>query len=253
MRSQFRFSFIRHRGFTLIELLIVIVIIIALAAVVIPMARNIRDSARTAKTVAHLRQIQVANASWASDNSGFFLGNSPDGSGGIWSNPWWAHMPFVSMLGVNSSGDSLPEAWGTGYPEVLKCGIAAAVDAAPRDDRNFTIAMNMTSWSHNQDGSPCDPSKGPAGFWVPGKVLQSRIKDPSRFITFYEAASFVGSMYNRLEWKGDKGSQNQGMAFRNKGGRCNVVFADGHVGSLTLPEVKIENDNTRRYFLWDAD
>jgi prepilin-type processing-associated H-X9-DG protein len=43
-----------------------------------------------------------------------------------------------------------------------------------------------------------------------------------------------------------------GMAFRNKGGRCNVVFADGHAGSLTRKDVEKEN-TTKRYFLWDAD
>lgn len=72
---------LRHpgRAFTLIEMLIVVVIIIALAAIVFPMARNIRQAAGTAKTVSNLRQIQAANMSFASDNNGFFLGSAPDG------------------------------------------------------------------------------------------------------------------------------------------------------------------------------
>jgi prepilin-type processing-associated H-X9-DG protein len=110
---------LRHpsRAFTLVEVLVVIVIIIALAAVVFPMARSIRQAAGTAKTVTNLRQIQAANASFASDNNGFFLG----------------------------------------------------------------------------------------------------------------------------------------MAFHNKGQTCDVVFADGHVASLTRKDVEKEDAKTKRYFLWDAD
>lgn len=240
----------------MVEVLIVIVIIVALGALVVPMARNIRNAAGSAKTVENLRKIQAANVTWARDNNGFFLGNDPSGSGGIWSHPWWGHMPFVSMLGINASGDELADAWATGYPEVLKCGLDVSVEASPRDDRNFTIAMNMTKWTHRQDGTPFtddDNRGGKNGFYADGKILQSRIKYPAQLIMFYESAGFWDCMYTRLDWKGDKGTQTNGMAFRNKGGLCNVVFADGHAGNLTRKDVETENATTRRYFLWDAD
>lgn len=246
---------LRHpsRAFTLVELLVVIVIIIGLAAVVFPMARSIRQAAGTAKTVTNLRQIQAANASFASDNNGYFLGNCPDG-GGPWGPPWFTYMPFVSMLGVNAtgegeSGNTLPDGWGKNYPEVLKCGIPVSVSTAPdQKDRNFTIAMNWSSFSHQSDGTA-----GGASWWIGGKTLQSLVKNPSRLIMFHESTEIYSLYWERLAWKEDNVGFKLGMAFRNKGQTCNAVFADGHVGSLTRKDVEKDNAQTKRYFFWDAD
>jgi prepilin-type N-terminal cleavage/methylation domain-containing protein/prepilin-type processing-associated H-X9-DG protein len=245
----------RSRAFTLVEVLVVIVIIVALVALVFPMASNIRKAAGSARTVANLRQIQAANASFASDNNGFFLGNQPFGAqSNAWSNPWFTYMPFVSMLGVNAtgegdSGNSLPDGWGKNYPEVLKCGMAVSVSTNPdQKDRNFTIAMNWTSFSHQTDGTP-----GGASWWVGGKILQNRVKYPDKLIMFHESTEIYDLFWNRLDWKKDNAGFNMGMAFRNKGQTCNVVFADGHVGGLTRKDVEKDNAQTRRYFYWDAD
>ena len=81
MKLRSCFQSHHRRGFTLVEVLIVIVIIVALGALVVPMVRNIRNAAGSAKTVANLRQIQAANAVFATDNGGFFLGNAPFGEG----------------------------------------------------------------------------------------------------------------------------------------------------------------------------
>ncbi|MEO5715133.1 MAG: type II secretion system protein [Luteolibacter sp.] len=243
----------RSRAFTLVELLVVIVIIISLAALVFPMVRSVRNAAGSAVTVANLRQIQVANASFASDNGGFFLGNAPDG-GGPWGPPWFTYMPFVSMLGVNASGEgesgnTLPDGWGKNYPEVLKCGMAVSVGTAPdQKDRNFTIAMNWSSFSHQSDGT-----SGGASWWIGGKILQSRVKNPSQLIMFHESTEIYDLFDSRLDWKKDNAGFNKGLAFRNKGQTCNVVFADGHVSGLTRKDIEKDNAQTRRYFLWDAD
>lgn len=255
MKLRFLSHLPRRRGFTLVELLVVIVIIIALATVVVPMARSIRNSAGTAKTVTNLRQIQAANGIFASDNGGFFVGNAPFGmEADFWgAKTFFSYMPFVGMLGVSNAGDgddgnSLPDSWHENYPEALKCGMEVP---SPNNKRRFTIAMNMSKWTHQQDGTPFGESAN--GHWVAGKILQNRIKSPDKLIMFFESAGYWSDFYQRLDWKKDDGSWQKGMAFRNKGGRCNVVFADGHVGSLTRKEVKNDNKATRRYFFWDAD
>lgn len=240
-------------GFTLVEVLIVIVIIIALGAVVVPMVRNIRNAAGSSKTVANLRQIQAANALFATDNGGFFLGNAPFGEGSdLWgSKTWFGYMPFVSMLGSSVAGEgddgnSLPDSWRQNFPETLKSGIDVPGEG-DLANRNFTIAMNWSSFTHSQSGVPG------SSWWISGKILQSRIKNPDKLIMFYESRNYWGKIDQRLNWKGDDGKWNQGMAFRNKGNTCNVVFADGHVGGLTRKDVEKENTTTKRYFLWDAD
>ncbi len=251
---SFRSSRLRRprRGFTLIELLTVIAIIGVLAGILIPVIGAVRASAQSAKTVSHLRQIQTANIAYANDNKGFYLGNAPFGSG-QYSNPWFSYMPFLNYLGIKGQGDGLRDAWETGYPEVLKTGRQVSVAPAPRDDRNFTIAMNTTGWSHKQDGSPVSSKWGFFGHWNAGKNHMSKIQAPARFITFFESANFMAGMYDRTSWTGDNGQQYMCMAFRNRGGRCNVVFADGHVAGLTLADVKDDNAVTNRYFWWDPN
>ncbi|EIQ01273.1 prepilin-type N-terminal cleavage/methylation domain-containing protein [Opitutaceae bacterium TAV1] len=59
-------------AFTLIELLTVIVIIGILAAIIIPVAGRVRDSARTAKCVSNWRQLGAAFSGYAADNKDKF-------------------------------------------------------------------------------------------------------------------------------------------------------------------------------------
>ena len=243
----------RRPGFTLIELLTVIAIIGILAAIIVPVVGSVRMTAQSAKTVSNLRQIQSGNIAYAHDNKGFYIGNGPTGS--QYSEPWFGYVPFLQYLGVKSSanGDLLPNAWDSAYPEVLKTGRAVSVASAPRDDRHFTIAINTTGWSHQQDGRPVTSRWGFFGFWNAGKNHMNKIRTPSRFITFFESTDFMAGMYDRTNYTGDNGEQYKSMAFRNKGDRANVVFADGHVAALSRADVAPDNDLTNAYFWWDAN
>lgn len=238
------------------ELLVVFLILIGLAAITIPFVLNMRKFAGSAKTVTNLRQIQAANMSYASDNGGFFVGNAPFGEGSDkWgAHTWFSYMPFVGMLGVNTTGggddgNNIADAWDVNYPEGLKCGLDVP---SPGSKQRFTIVMNWSKWTHRQDGTPFSSSDA-NGHWIDGKILQNRIKNPDKLIMFFESADFWGTFYTRLEWKADDGNWQKGMAFRNKGDGCNVAFADGHVGVLTRKDVEKDNAVTRRYFFWDAN
>jgi len=59
----------RH-GFTLIELLVVISIIAVLASMLLPAVGVVRDLAQQQKCASNLRQIQIANVAYATDNDG---------------------------------------------------------------------------------------------------------------------------------------------------------------------------------------
>lgn len=59
-----------HRGFTLTELLVVILIIVVLAALLFPLARNMRASADRVKCVSQFKNWSNAIAGYAADNDG---------------------------------------------------------------------------------------------------------------------------------------------------------------------------------------
>jgi prepilin-type N-terminal cleavage/methylation domain-containing protein/prepilin-type processing-associated H-X9-DG protein len=61
-----------NKGFTLIELLVVVAIIAVLAAMLLPALRNAKLSARAAQCVNNLRQLYLAEVSYADDYSGKF-------------------------------------------------------------------------------------------------------------------------------------------------------------------------------------
>ncbi|MEO7931524.1 MAG: prepilin-type N-terminal cleavage/methylation domain-containing protein [Chthoniobacterales bacterium] len=244
-----------HRAFTLIELLVVIAIIAILAAIVLPAVNSARKAAGSAKTVAHLRHIQAADALYASEYDGFFVGNAPFGDGNPYGSPWFAYIPFIKNLGVGAGygGDYYWPAWGNEYPEALKTGSNVKVSSPPTDGRSRTIAMNMTAWSHTQAGDPGAYNI----YWsdamgTPGKIRMQSVAKPSRFIMFYESCDCKGSMQYRLNWNESADSaqtNNVGMAFRN-GGKCNVVFADGHVEALTKKDVTDDTD-AKKLFWFD--
>ena len=72
-------------AFTLVELLVVIVIVAALAVMGFSGARRMIDSSRTTKTVANLRQHQIANTSYATDHNGSYV-KTFDGQ--AWTDGW---------------------------------------------------------------------------------------------------------------------------------------------------------------------
>ncbi len=70
-------------GFTLIELLVVISIIALLMSVLMPSLQKARESARTAKCLAHMKQLSTAVYTYSSTNDGWSLPCAKNGAGSI--------------------------------------------------------------------------------------------------------------------------------------------------------------------------
>lgn len=93
----------RSRGFTLVELLVVIAIIAVLVTVTATMALRFRKVADRTSSMNTMRQIQTANISYATENSGKFVppeSRETDENGmetGV-TYPWFENPNFISHL-----------------------------------------------------------------------------------------------------------------------------------------------------------
>jgi prepilin-type N-terminal cleavage/methylation domain-containing protein/prepilin-type processing-associated H-X9-DG protein len=117
-------SLIARKGFTLIELLVVISIIAILASMLLPAVGMIRDMANQQKCGSNLRQIQMANIAFATDNNGVatpaFEPADPAKVGGGDANIPWAHrLSFFQYIEGQQSG-LLPDARQE-LPLALRC------------------------------------------------------------------------------------------------------------------------------------
>lgn len=85
----------KNSAFTLIELLTVIAIIGILAAILIPVVGQVRESARNSQCISNLRQIGIGMVAALGDNGGRFvdLPRNPESGDGSW--PW---NPIVALM-----------------------------------------------------------------------------------------------------------------------------------------------------------
>ncbi len=85
-----------HAGFTLIELLTTVGIVAILAALMIPMAQNSIEAARSSGCLTNLRQIGVATAAYVSENDGAVVPSSLTVSGVTLPVRWRAFLqPYI--------------------------------------------------------------------------------------------------------------------------------------------------------------
>ncbi len=219
-------TFRSRRGFTLIELLTVIAIIGILAAIIIPVVGKVRKTAKSAQCTSNLRQIGMAITLYSGAERGF-LPLAYDGRKG--NLPWFKTIsPYFSQTkdGWSAEGGNyqfcpaeavLPDQWGTNYasnPNVMPDG------------------MN-------------DPNRA--------RIPFGAIRQPSRILLVGDSmvkADGYSQDYNAYQHPnissgGDPEeplpAPTEGTAafsFRHGGGRMNAVFADGHVQSLAVGELK---------------
>ncbi len=92
-----------HSGFTLIELLVVISLIAVLMAILMPALRKARELGRRAACMGHMRQMQLAWYTYASDNDGYLVNAQP------WFSPEDVLKPNNSIpwLVSNATGECL--------------------------------------------------------------------------------------------------------------------------------------------------
>jgi general secretion pathway protein G len=234
-----------HQGFTLIELLTVIAIIGILAAIIIPTVGKVRETAKGAKCVSNMRQVNQALLLYLNDNNNLF--------------------PFATNNKFNGATNANWVTVLTPYAQKNDSGNYTQADATmwqcPADSREIASGAGGTkaiSYSYGINTTLV----GGNGTANNAKALNfSSISTPSKKIVFGDAgdASFAQNIalptatnFQKISFrhKGGDGSRMTVPAPATQlaiGGSANFAFLDGHVESMTPTEVLLpENLNKFR-------
>jgi prepilin-type N-terminal cleavage/methylation domain len=202
------------RGFTLIELLTVILIIGVLAAILVPVTARVRQSARATQCASNLRQIQLANINYATQNKGFYVAQSIRKDGVF--RGWYSDLEFIGYLDVKRRPD---ESAAASWPQSLICP-SATIDGG---------VINR-AYGYNATGLP-PISEGD----YLRQATVGRIPNPARTLAFADAVDWNINEAGANRYVGEV-YVNNATAYRHDDRAC-VVFWDGHVARLTRDQL----------------
>lgn len=213
-----------RRGFTLVELLVVITIIVVLAALSVSTTVRMRDQAFKASSIRNIAQLQIANASYAADNSGNYAPIYAYDDQGVRIGFWYQNPEFLSNL----AGDAL-DASG----ESARSAPVSMLDPKVfRGKKGFHQSM-AASYGMNDNGIT-----GVHGPNVKPSHKLGQIPNPSESMAFATATDYRVTYNSRFKWKGVDGKTSDGALAYRHGGKALVVYFDGHVGELSQGDMK---------------
>lgn len=215
-----------RRGFTLTELLVVIAIIGILAAILIPVVGSVRASANSAHCVSNLRNMQLANQIYASENNGYYVsGTSFDGEASV-SNPWILNQKYFDILtSINEGRD-----WGEWENDML-CPTTRALGSP-----NWNVIGSNYGISYwllrNNLGLPgwgvADTNWG---------IRVDLIANPSNTVAFADCTDWLLKSLSGYSFEEEQVNDGDGpLAFRHNGVAHAVNF-DASVDSYTPEDV----------------
>jgi prepilin-type N-terminal cleavage/methylation domain-containing protein len=235
-----------NRGYTLVELLIVVSIIVILALLTLFMFPKFRESADKATSLRNIAQLQLANATYATDNNGQYLKVFAFDDEGKSYVPWFQNSDFLALLkgaSVLMPDGSLDK---TIPPNTLD---PKAYRARGKWHDTFT-----NSYGYNGEGNSGNNGWGSPG-GSRGGFRMSQLTAPERTAAFITATDWYAKYSGRYLWR-DKpfeGYQNGKIAYRYKG-KALVAYYDGHVGEVSMEDMKkIDARGGQRNIFWDAD
>jgi prepilin-type N-terminal cleavage/methylation domain-containing protein len=99
MRTQEPNACPRSRGFTLIELLVVIAVIAVLISILLPALSKARDTARSAASLANLKQCATMQLEYSGENKGSFINPFDPRNPQTWGIGWYDFVWYRSLNG----------------------------------------------------------------------------------------------------------------------------------------------------------
>lgn len=220
----------RFRAFTLVELLVVIVMVAVLVAIGASAIVRFRKSADKTVVISNLRQIHIANVSYASDHSSRFV--SPVETVNGLPVEWWENPEFVSQL------KSAQATYGSGGTVNAELPLSL-MDPVVAKGRKTGFDKLAGSYAYNTEGMP-EVGGVKQGYKLP------LVGDPGRTFAFITADfSAGGAVDHSTHTTPGK------IAYRHEE-KAIAVYYDGRATSVSEAEVSNSQGGATGAF-WDAN
>ena len=234
-------SFGSRPGFTLTELLVVILIIAVIAALSLVGIKRVRDMAAKAVSTSNLKQLQVANISYATDHNGYCVPLKDQQGTGPVTGRWFINLEYLAIL-TGKPVDQLEKNPASAIPlEMLDPKVVRA--RKPQYDRVFcSYGMNEFGLMGRDEDSPRSHNL-------------NHISNPERSMVFATATDYRITYNSRFKWDfenpKDEKTGNGEIAYRH-GNKILAVYFDGHVGELGKGDLEaIDKKGGRNNAFWN--
>jgi prepilin-type N-terminal cleavage/methylation domain-containing protein/prepilin-type processing-associated H-X9-DG protein len=224
-------------GFTLTELLVVILIIAVLAALSLTVFQRMRNTADKVSATRSLSQLQIANASFAGDNNGRYVGFRIDDEDGNRIG-WWYQVPEF----LNYFRGEVDLVNGQPSKEIPLQMLDPKVVRAKQKLYNSMAG----SFGINVNGLPSTSVKDAERYYNTHNVSK-----PEQSMAF-GSASDVSLRYGaRFKWDGKEGVTHDSRVAYRHGNKALFVYFDGHVAELSRDEIKaLDNKGGSKHPFW---
>jgi prepilin-type N-terminal cleavage/methylation domain-containing protein len=202
------------KAFTLIEVLVCVAILAILAGILFVAMPGVIASQNATVSISHLRALQLANISWATDHNGQYV---PACAADL-TVPW----PVNGEFAANYLGTPNPGFSSAGLPLLAKSGFPARPD--PSEPGLDTIGYNSTD--------RIDGALPPDKF----SFRTTDIRNASQMIAFAEAIDWQISYIARTSWvpADDSGTTKACAPAYRYNGKCIAVAYDGNTFMFTV-------------------
>ncbi len=201
-------------AFTLVEMMIAIAIVAVLAALSLPMYKNINEKADRTRCASNLKTLSGTAIQYASDHDFTYLPPIMNGSEGF--RPWMFNSDFLSYLGADPATNVAQ------LPKIFRCPTAQK----GKSKAGINYGINITGLGISI-----------SNFQQPGYSPNTKlIKRPSQKIQIIDALDWWVWGANTANYTGGEAGAVQTPACRHGQG-ANAGFFDGHVEYLTQPHL----------------